>query len=112
MKILRRKSRVCYKNGKDILPEKLLRELQKYIQGETIYIPKTEERKGWGESNGTKRAIRERNLEIYKLYKKGEKVFDIAEAYNLSDDSIRKIIFKLNNEKLESSHIVLKSKAK
>lgn len=64
---------MCYKNGKDILPEKLLRELQKYIQGETIYIPKTEERKGWGESNGTKRAIRERNLEIYKLYKKAKK---------------------------------------
>ena len=73
---------MCYKNGKDILLEKLLRELQKYIQGETIYIPKTEERKAWGENNGTRRAIRERNLEIYKLYKKGKKVFGIAEACN------------------------------
>lgn len=90
---------MCYKNGKDILPEKLLKELQKYIQGETIYIPKTEERKGWGESNGTRMAIRERNLEIYKLYKKGSKVLEIAELYSLSEDSIRKIIFKINNEK-------------
>lgn len=99
---------MCYKNGKDILPERLLRELQKYIQGEILYIPKNEERKAWGESNGTRMAIRKRNLEIYNLYKKGTKVFDIAESYNLSEDSIRKIIFKINNEKLNSTHVVLK----
>ena len=100
---MRRNLALCYKNGKDILPERLLKELQKYIQGENIYIPKTEERKGWGESNGTRIAIRERNLEIYNLYKKGTKVFDIAEVYNLSEDSIRKIVFKLNNKKLNKT---------
>ncbi|MFW2487722.1 CD3324 family protein [Clostridium chromiireducens] len=94
---------MCYKNGKDILPEKLLRELQKYIQGETIYIPKNEERKGWGESNGTRLAIRKRNMEIYNLYKEGMKILDIAQKYNLSEDSIRKIVFKLNNEILKLS---------
>ena len=88
---------MCYKNGKDILPEKLLRELQKYIQGETIYIPKNEERKGWGENNGTRTAIRERNLEIYNLYKEGVKVYALAEKYNLSEDSIRKILCRINN---------------
>lgn len=102
---------MCYKNGRDILPEKLLRELQKYIQGETIYIPKNEERKAWGESNGTRVAIRRRNLEIYDLYKKGTKIFDIAELYNLSEDSIRKIIFKINNEKLNSVCVVLKERS-
>jgi Mor family transcriptional regulator len=105
---MRRNLTLCYKNGKDILPERLLKELQKYIQGETIYVPKNEERKAWGESNGTRIAIRKRNLEIYNLYKKGTKIFDIAELYNLSEDSIRKIVFKLNNEKLKLSQIVLK----
>jgi len=95
---------LCYKNGKDILPEELLKELQKYIQGETIYIPKTEDRKAWGENNGTRVAIRERNLEIYKLYKKGKKVMEISEIYSLSDDSIRKIIFKLKSEKFKISY--------
>ena len=95
---------MCYKNGKDILPEELLKELQKYIQGETIYIPKTEDRKAWGENNGTRVAIRERNLEIYKLYKKGKKVMEISEIYSLSDDSIRKIIFKLKSEKFKISY--------
>ncbi|OPJ59320.1 CD3324 family protein [Clostridium chromiireducens] len=94
---------MCYKNGKDILPEKLLRELQKYIQGETIYIPKNEERKGWGENNGTRLAIRKRNMEIYNLYKEGIKISNIAQTYNLSEDSIRKIVFKLNNEILKLS---------
>ena len=94
---------MCYKNGKDILPEELLKELQKYIQGETIYIPKTEDRKAWGENNGTRIAIRERNLEIYKLYKKGIKIMEISEIFNLSDDSIRKIVFKLKGEKFKIS---------
>ena len=28
-----------YKNAQDILPDQLLRELQKYVSGETIYVP-------------------------------------------------------------------------
>lgn len=87
---------MCYKNGKEILPEVLLKELQKYVQGEIIYIPKSEERKPWGEMNGTRKAIKERNLEIYKLYKSGKRIGEISEVYSLSEDSIRKIIFKIN----------------
>ncbi|MBU5593196.1 hypothetical protein KQI89_15715 [Clostridium sp. MSJ-4] len=87
---------MCYKNGKDILPAKLLKELQNYIQGEIIYIPKSEGRKAWGEMNGTREAIRKRNLEIYKLYKDGFKVMELSDKFNLSEDSIRKIVFKIN----------------
>jgi len=94
---------LCYKNGKDILPEELLKELQKYIQGEIIYIPKAENRKAWGENNGTREAIRERNLEIYGLYKDGVKVLELSDIYSLSEDSIRKIVFKMNNENLKIS---------
>lgn len=28
-----------YRNAQDILPDKLLKELQQYVSGETIYIP-------------------------------------------------------------------------
>ncbi|WP_055669575.1 CD3324 family protein [Desnuesiella massiliensis] len=87
---------MCYKNGKDILPGALLKELQKYIQGEIIYIPKAECRKAWGESNGTRQVIQERNLEIYNFYKNGMKIIELSHKYNLSEDSIRKIIFKIN----------------
>ena len=41
---------MSYKNGKDFLPPSLLKELQNYIQGELVYIPKIEQtRAGWGE---------------------------------------------------------------
>ena len=41
-----------YENAKDILPAKLLEEVQKYAGGKLIYIPKTEKSKGWGEASG------------------------------------------------------------
>jgi Mor family transcriptional regulator len=88
-----------YKNGKEILPAELLKELQKYIQGELIYIPTMEaERKGWGECNGTRESIRKRNVDIYKLYKEGLTISELMSRYNLSEDSIRKIICKLNKD--------------
>lgn len=37
-----------YLNASDILPDELLREIQKYTQGEAIYIPREQERRKWG----------------------------------------------------------------
>jgi len=77
-----------------VLPARLLEELQEYIAGELVYIPKKEEsRKGWGEVNGTRQAIRRRNEEIRRLHRAGETVQTLAEKYHLSEDSIRKIVF-------------------
>lgn len=90
-----------YKNGKEILPAELLKELQKYIQGEFIYIPTLQtERKGWGENNGTRDIIRKRNDEIYRLYKQGYTIYELMDSYNLSEDSIRKIICRVNRDNL------------
>ena len=86
---------MSYKNGRDILPERLLKELQKYVQGELIYIPRTEkERAPWGEINGTRAMMDERNRSICCLYKQGVGVRSLMEEFNLSEDSIRKIIWK------------------
>jgi hypothetical protein len=53
---------MSYKNGRDILPPSLLKQLQDYIQGEIIYIPKKEQKRaGWGENNGTRIIIERRN---------------------------------------------------
>lgn len=84
---------MIYKNGKDILPAELLVELQKYVQGELIYIPKKEPiRAGWGELNGARATLRSRNQEIYKLYQEGLPVADLIRRFHLSEDSIKKII--------------------
>jgi Mor family transcriptional regulator len=94
---------MSYKNGKEILPRKLLLELQKYVQGELVYIPKPGEcRAGWGENNGTRIQLMSRNIEIYNLYRSGMSVKELIETYHLSEDSIRKIITKTNKELTKS----------
>lgn len=39
-----------YKNARDIFPENLLNQIQKYVSGELIYIPAGKEKKAWGET--------------------------------------------------------------
>ena len=82
-----------HKNARDILPDRLLRELQEYISGETLYIPKSQEKKPWGETSGARSYYKQRNAEIRKKYAGGSKIEDLCEEYHLSCDSIRKIIY-------------------
>ena len=81
-----------YKNAQDILPDRLLRELQQYVSGETLYIPNRQERKSWGESSGAREYYKNRNEEIRRRYRDGVSVERLAEEYHLSLDSIRKIV--------------------
>jgi Mor family transcriptional regulator len=86
---------MSYKNGKDVLPPSLLRQLQEYIEGEIVYIPKKErKRAGWGENNGARLLIERRNMEIYRQYRNGSSMIELIQSYHLSEDSIRKIIVK------------------
>ncbi|GAA0326024.1 CD3324 family protein [Bacillus carboniphilus] len=88
-----------YKNGKEVFPPNLLNELQKYIQGELIYIPKkNNQRAGWGEVSGSRRLIARRNEEMYSLYCEGWSFEELEQKYNLSLESIRKIIYKVRGE--------------
>lgn len=82
-----------YKNGKKILPQELIKQIQQYIDGEVIYIPrKAENRKCWGECTYTKSVLDTRNKEIFCKYQKGAKVCDLAEEYHISTQGIYKII--------------------
>lgn len=84
-----------YKNGRDVLPPSLLMELQKYIQGDLIYIPKpANQRASWGEVSGTRKLLAERNREIVQGYSNGATVAELERQYHLSSESIRKIIVK------------------
>lgn len=89
----RREHVIGYKNGRDVLPPQLLEQLQEYIAGELIYIPKKDNtRKRWGELSGTRQAIQKRNREIIRRHENGESIPSLAAAYYLSEDSIRKIV--------------------
>ncbi len=83
-----------YKNASHVLPDELLKEIQKYVTGEAIYIPKPEEKKKWGEGSGARKFYQERNQKIQADYQKGMTVDELVEKYNLSAESIKRIIYK------------------
>lgn len=82
-----------YKNAQDILPDRLLKELQQYVSGETIYVPNAQGKKQWGETSGARNYYKQRNAEIRAKHSCGSSIEELAEAYNLSADSIRKILY-------------------
>lgn len=87
---------MSYVNGKDVLPPGLLEELQGYIQGELLYIPKkSEQRVKWGENSGSRQEIASRNAEIFGCHRSGSSVAELQGKYHLSEESIRKIISKM-----------------
>lgn len=82
-----------YVHALGILPEGLIKEIQEYVAGQVIYIPKIKsERCEWGEKTDTKVYFRERNTEIYNSYKNGTTVFELSEKYYLTPKSIQRII--------------------
>lgn len=82
-----------YINAADILPDALLKQVQKYAEGEALYIPKSLDRKKWGEGSGAKKYYEQRNDEIRKKYKGQHTLEALATEYNLSIETIRKIVY-------------------
>tara|TARA_B100000965_G_C19202048_1_gene587838 strand:+ start:75 stop:344 length:270 start_codon:yes stop_codon:yes gene_type:complete len=86
-----------YVNAKKILPDNLVKEIQKYIQGGYLYIPsQPEKRKRWGENSGSREYIKNRNKDIRNRYRDGYTVKKLAEEFFLSVESIKKIIYAKN----------------
>lgn len=82
-----------YENAKDILPAKLLAEVQKYAEGKVIYIPKNEKAKGWGEVSGYRDKLNKRNVMICSRYSAGQSILEIAEEFYLSPETIKKLVY-------------------
>lgn len=82
-----------YINAKLLLPQELVGEVQRYIQGGCLYVPvRDEQHRGWGELSGYREELCRRNTEIVTEYGEGSSVECLAEKYHLSVHSIRKII--------------------
>ena len=83
-----------YLKAGSVFPKELLAEIQKYAQGEMIYIPKPKEtREKWGVYTGSRKIISERNHEICKYYRDGESIDALAGRYFLSVESIKRIVY-------------------
>ncbi|NQD64837.1 hypothetical protein HP456_02700 [Bacillus haikouensis] len=84
-----------YVKAEKVLPERLLIEIQKYIQGETLYIPKTKNSyRKWGSRSGTRALLDKRNSCIRDDFSRGVKIEQLADNYFLSCETIKKIVYK------------------
>lgn len=82
-----------YINAAEILPEPLLKEIQTYVSGDILYIPKTSSKKEWGAANGSRAFYQERNKEIQRLFQSGVSVNALAGQYGLAYSTIKKIVY-------------------
>lgn len=83
-----------YLNAAKVLPENLLIEIQKHINGELLYIPSGEEHNSWGAKNGSRHYYEKRNQRIKQHYKEGYSLEQISCEYGLAYETVRKILYK------------------
>lgn len=96
-----------YKNANVILPPDLVEEIQKYIQGEFIYIPKKDKiiRKA---NTEYKIELAKRNARIYKMHLEGISNEQLAKNFSLAQSSIRRIIVE-QRKKFENMYKHIKT---
>lgn len=82
-----------YINAADILPERLLKELQTYIDGSVLYVPKVSVKKEWGAASGARAFYQERNREIQRRFHEGDSIDVLTGQYGLAYSTIKKIIY-------------------
>jgi Mor family transcriptional regulator len=84
---------MSYKRAIHILPNDLLEQVQKYVDGEFIYIPrKSGNKKEWGSKTATRKELQQRNMRIYEGYLAGNSLQKLSEQYFLSIKSMQRII--------------------
>lgn len=84
-----------YLNAQVILPDALVKELQKYIQGGYIYVPvEQEQQKRWGEVSGYRQELEMRNQQMKEEYQRGLSMELLSEKHSLSLYAVRKIIYQ------------------
>ena len=82
-----------YIKAADVLPEELLREVQRYADGAYLYIPRSQEnRLSWGDRTRSKEETAQRTRDIYARFQAGEGPRELAGAYFLTEKTVRRII--------------------
>lgn len=84
-----------YVRAQDVLPAELLSELQRYVDGAYLYVPRRQEnRLRWGDRTQSKTETAARNRDIYRRFQNGEEVSALAAAYFLTEKTIRRILLE------------------
>ncbi len=86
---------MSYINGREILPESVLAEIQKYYSGGLLYVPPRDTaRCPWGERTSTRKELAKRNQEICDKKKQGVTIIQLMEEYHLAYDTIKSIVYR------------------
>lgn len=86
-----------YVKAQAVFPHSLLAEIQKYVQGELVYIPKPPDSyQKWGANTDAKRIVAQRNEDIIQAFKVGAAIAELAELFYLSEETIKKIVYRQN----------------
>lgn len=87
---------MSYKKATQVLPQELLEQVQEYVDGEYLYIPRiTENKKDWGSETSTRKELQARNRRIYEAYLNGASVANLAQEHFLSPKSIQRILSQM-----------------
>ncbi len=86
---------MSYINAEKVLPVRLIEEIRSYTGDGLIYIPPDRSvRREWGSKTGAKQMLEARNNEIRTKKENGMTVSSLAEEYNLSEDTIKHILYR------------------
>lgn len=80
-----------YIRADEILPPELLEAVQKYIDGQLIYIP-SKEKQEWGSVTASRKYYCERNKEIFLEWKAGASTEELSLRFSLSEKSVQRIL--------------------
>ncbi len=94
--LLLKGEKMSYINANIVLPKELIKEIQKYVNGINLYIPKVPQAKCVCSSY--KLELSKRNQEIYAMFLHGEKVSKLATKYFLSEKSIYRILGEMKKK--------------
>lgn len=84
---------MSYVKAEEVLPKHLVKEIQKYVDGKLLYIPRKGENSfSWGEKSGTREKLAKRNQTIVERYNAGETVEILSREFYLSEKRIRGIL--------------------
>ena len=95
---------MSYVKADDVLPKILVEEIQKYVDGQLLYIPRKDKNSlSWGEKNGTREKLAKRNQTIVSRYNAGVTVAELSKMYFLSEKRVWGIIHEYESSKIENN---------
>lgn len=90
---------MSYCNASDILPTELIEEIQKYVDGQYLYIPRRQQsRRNWGDNTRTRAEVANRNRQIRREHAEGASCRVLAERYFLAEKTIEAIVRRREND--------------